>query len=147
MVGSDQLNNAWQDEGLAEYSTLMFFEHTPTYGFTRTGLVMSATNAYRAFFSVYNQLNGKVDTSMTRNLKDYTSEFEYTNVTYNKGLILFETLRTSIGDECFMKGLRDYFAQNCGKIATAEDLFGCFIQSGTDLEGFFDSFVSGKILI
>lgn len=147
MVGSDQMNNAWQDEGLAEYSALMFFENHPTYGYTRTGMVMSATNAYRAFFSVYNQLNGKVDTSMTRNLKDYSSEFEYVNVTYNKGLILFETLRTSIGDEAFLQGLKAYFTQNCGKIASAEDLFGCFIKSGTDLEGFFDSFVSGKILI
>ena len=147
MVGSDQINNAWQDEGLAEYSTLMFFENNPTYGFTRTGLVKTATNAYRAFFSVYNQLNGSVDTSMSRKLCEYSGEFEYNNVTYNKGLIMFDTLRNSVGDEKFLSGLKTYFKNNAGKIASAEDLYGCFIKSGTDLEGFFQSFVEGKILI
>lgn len=147
MVGSDQMNNAWQDEGLAEYSTLMFFENNPSYGFTRTGLVNSATNAYRAYFTVYSQLNGEVNTSMTRNLKDYPSEFEYNNITYNKGLIMFDMLRKSVGDEKFAAGLKSYFENNKGKIASADDLCGCFIKSGTDLEGFFKSFLEGKVLI
>ncbi len=147
MVGSDQINNAWQDEGLAEYSTLMFFEKNPSYGFTRTGIVKTATNSYRAFFSVYNQLNGSVDTSMNRKLCDYSGEFEYNNVTYNKGLILFDTLRNSIGDEKFLSGLKSYYKKNVCKIASADELYGCFIKSGTDLEGFFQSFTEGKILI
>jgi len=147
MVGSDQINCAWQDEGLAEYSTLMFFENYPTYGFTRTGIVKSATNSYRAFFSVYNQLNGTVDTSMSRCLKDFSGEFEYNNVTYNKGLILFDMLRNSIGDEKFCECLRNYYSENVGKIASAENLYSCFIKCGTDLEGFFDSFIEGKIII
>ena len=60
-VGSDQFNNGWQDEGLAEYSSLMFFENTPEYGLTRTGMLGSATKAYRAFYSVYNQIFGDAD--------------------------------------------------------------------------------------
>lgn len=147
MVGSDQINSAWQDEGLAEYSTLMFFENNPGYGFTRTGLVKSATNSYRAYYSVFKQLNGTADTSMNRKLCDYAGEVEYTNITYNKGLILFETLRTSIGDDKFLGGLKSYFKKFSGKIAADEDLFGCFICGGTDLEGFFAAFVEGKILI
>ena len=147
MVGSDQMNNAWQDEGLAEYSTLMFFENNPTYGFTRTGIVNSATNAYRAYFTVYSQLKGEVNTSMTRNLKEYSGEFEYNNVTYNKGLIMFDMLRKSVGDEKFVAGLKHYFETNRGKIASADDLCGCFIKGGTDLEGFFKSFLEGKVLI
>lgn len=146
-VGSDQIANAWQDEGLAEYSCVMFFEATPDYGFTRTGIVKQATDAYRAFFTVYNQLNGSVNTAMTRSLADYSGEFEYTNVTYNKGLILFETLRTSVGDEKFKKCLRGYYKSFSGKIATADDLCGCFIDGGTDVEGFFKAFLEGKIII
>ena len=147
MVGSDQINCAWQDEGLAEYSTLCFFENNPSYGFTRTGMVGTATNNYRAFFSVYNQLNGTVDTSMNRKLCDYTGEFEYNNVVYNKGLIMFEMLRSSIGDEKFFAGLKAYYTQNLCKIASDENLYGCFIKLGTDVEGFFASFTEGKILI
>lgn len=147
MVGSNQMECAWQDEGLTEYSTLAFFESNPSYGFTRTGLVKSATNSYRAYYSVYNQLNGTVDTSMNRKLCDFAGEVEYENVTYNKGLILFETLRTSIGDDKFFGGLKTYFKKFSGKTATDEDLYGCFIGGGVDLEGFFASFVEGKILI
>lgn len=147
MVGSDQLNCGWQDEGLAEYSSLMFFENHPAYGFTRTGMVGSATKAYRSYYTVYNQIFGEADTSMNRSLKDFESEYEYMNVAYNKGLIMFDTLRSSIGDDKFKATLKKYFEDNLYKIASCEDLFGCFISGGTDLEGFFDAFTQGKIVI
>lgn len=147
MVGSNQLTDGWQDEGLAEYSTVMFFENNTGYGFTRTGLITTATAAYRAFFSVYGQLNGDVDTTMNRNLGEYAGDFEYVNVTYNKGMIMFDMLRNTIGDEKFVSCLATYFKQFNGKIASAEDLTGCFLKCGTDLEGFFSSFIDGKILI
>ena len=146
MVGSDQLNDAWQDEGLAEYSTLMFFENHPTYGFTRKGIVNSATNYYRAFFTVFSQLNGEADTRMHRNLGEYTSELEYNNITYNKGLLLFDMLRATVGDDAFADGLKTYFKDNCGKIASPENLYACFMKKG-DVEGLFNSFIEGKILI
>ncbi len=146
MVGSDQLNDAWQDEGLAEYSTLSFFENNPAYGFTRKGIVNSATTYYRAFFKVFNQLNGTTDTRMHRHLKDYSGELEYNNIAYNKGLILFDMLRNTVGDDDFNAGLKKYFAENCGKTATPDDLIACFIGSG-DVEGLFSSFIEGKILI
>ena len=146
MVGSDQLNCAWQDEGLAEYSSLMFFENHPTYSFTRTGIVGSATKAYRAYFSVYNQIFGETDTTMNRHLSEYESEYEYANIAYNKGLILFDMLRQSIGDEKFTSALKDYFKGNVYTIASCDDLYASFLKYG-DLEGFFASFIDGKIVI
>lgn len=146
MVGSDQLNCAWQDEGLAEYSTLMFFENNPTYAFTRTGIIGSATKSYRAFFTVYNQIFGDADTSMSRNLCDYSGEYEYSNIAYNKGLILFDTLRQAIGDDKFVSGLKKYYSENLYRLASSDDLIGCFLGSG-DVEGLFSSFIEGKIVI
>lgn len=147
MVGSDQINCAWQDEGLAEYSALLFFENAPEYGITRTGLINAATNAYRAYFTVYNQIFGDADTTMTRHLKDFVSDYEYVNIAYNKGLIMFDTLRTSIGDDRFLSALRDYFSSYSGKTATAENLIECFYSTGVDVNGFFESFIEGKIII
>lgn len=147
MVGSDQINCAWQDEGLAEYSSLMFFENHPSYAFTRTGLLGSATKSYRAYYTVYNQIFGEADTSMNRHLKDYESDYEYTNIAYFKGLIMFDMLRQAIGDDKFAAGLKNYFEGNVFKIASCDDLFGCFINGGNDLEGFFNSFTEGKIVI
>lgn len=146
MVGNDQLNDGWMDEGLAEYSTLSFFENNPTYGFTRRGIVDSATKYYRAFFTVFEQLNGTTDTRMHRNLSEYSSELEYNNVVYNKGLILFDMLRSAVGEEKFFGGLKTYFAENNGKIATPEALYSCFVKT-SDVEGLFDSFIEGKIII
>ncbi len=147
MVGSDQLNSAWQDEGLAEYSSLLFFENHPDYSFTRTGLVGTATKSYRAYYSVYNQIFGKANTCMNRNLKDFESEYEYSNIAYCKGLIMFDMLRQSIGDKKFMDGLKTYFGNNIYKIASCDDLIACFLKGGDDLEGFFSSFIDGKIVI
>lgn len=147
MVGSDQINCAWQDEGLAEYSAMMFFENTPEYGFTKTGMVGSATKAYRAYFSVYNQIFGGADTSMNRNLKDYSSDYEYTNIAYNKGLILFDTLRNSLGNDKFMSSLKKYYNDNLYEIATYGDICAAFSNSGAEAEKFFSSFVEGKIVI
>ena len=147
MVGSDQLTCGWQDEGLAEYSTLMFFENNPGYGYTRTAMVDSATRSYRAFFSVYNQLNGSVDTTMTRNLGAFSGEFEYTNIAYNKSLIMFDILRKSVGDNNFTNCLKNYYNTYCGKIAPAEGLISSFTPCGKDLEEMFSSFIEGKILI
>lgn len=147
MVGSDQLTCGWQDEGLAEYSTLMFFESNPDYGYTRTAIVDSATRAYRAFFSVYNQLNGSVDTTMTRNLGAFSGEFEYTNIAYNKSLIMFDMLRKAVGDGNFKSCLRSYFEKYSGRIAPAEGLISAFTQCSKDMEGLIASFLEGKILI
>ena len=146
MVGSDQINNAWQDEGLAEYSTLMFFESTPAYGFTRKGIVSSATNYYRAFFNVFSQLNGTIDTTMTRHLGEYKSELEYNNIAYNKGLILFDMLRGAVGDNDFNAALKKYYQNNLCKTASPENLIASF-TGGPNVEGIFNSFLDGNILI
>lgn len=146
-VGNNQVEHAWMDEGLAEYSALLFFEQAPAYGFTREGLVSSAQKAYRSFVSVYEQIFGESDTSMNRHLKSYLSDYEYSNIAYNKGLLLFENLRQSLGDDRFFAGLRSYYKQYTGKIAKPEDMIGCFERTGVDVEGYFKSFLEGNAVI
>lgn len=145
-VGNDQFNCGWQDEGLAEYSSLMFFENTPGYGMTRTGMLGSATKAYRAFYSVYNQIFGDADTTMNRPVSAYLSDYEYVNIAYNKGLLLFEAVRNACGDEAFKSALKDYYSNYKFRIAPPEGLVAAF-DGRTDAEGIFDSFIEGKIII
>lgn len=145
-VGSDQYAHGWQDEGLAEYCSLMFFEYAPQYGVTSAGLLGTATKAYRAYFSVYNQIFGKADTTMTRSLGDFASDYEYANIAYNKALIMFETLRTSMGDEKFFAALKKYFGENKFALAKPENLIAAF-DSLYDVEGMIAGFVEGKTVI
>ena len=145
-VGSDQYNNGWQDEGLAEYSSLMFFENAPEYGFTRTGLLGTATKSYRAYYSVYNQLFGDADTTMNRPLSEYSGDYEYANIAYNKALLLFEAVRSACGDKQFCNALKEYFDEYKGKIASPESLIAQFCKVA-DCEGVFASFIDGKVII
>ena len=84
---------------------------------------------------------------MTRHLKDFVSDYEYVNIAYNKGLILFDTLRESIGDERFVAGLKSYFESCRGKTATPAELIACFENTGVDVDGLFESFIEGKVII
>ncbi len=146
MVGNDQVNCAWQDEGLAEYSTLCFFETHPAYGFTRTGMLGSAIKAYRGYYSVYNQIFGKSDTAMTRALCDFDGDYEYVNIAYNKSLLMFESVRTAMGDKRFFSALANYFENNKNKIATPEELIARF-DALYDVEGLMDGYIDGKAII
>lgn len=145
-VGNDQFNCGWQDEGLAEYSTLMFFENTPGYGLTRTGMIGSATKAYRAFYSVYNQIFGDADTTMNRPISAYLSDYEYVNIAYNKGLLLFEAVRSACGDSDFVSALKNYYSTYKFTNAAPEGLIAVFAERA-DVEGIFESFIEGKIII
>lgn len=147
VVGNNQLENAWMDEGLTEYSTVLFFENHPDYGLDRSVLVGSAYSAYKAFFDVYSQLFGETDTTMNRKLCDYGGEYEYVNIAYNKGLILFDNLRESLGDKKFFNALKRYYSEYSFEIAKPEDMIACFEKIGVDVTGFFLSYIEGKAVI
>lgn len=146
-VGSDQIENAWQDEGLAEYSTLAFFEQYEKYGFTREDMVTEALKEYRSYYDVYGSVLGRTDTRMTRHLKDYLNDYEYRCLSYDKALVMLDTLRKSVGDKKFFAGLKKYYKENLYDIATPEHLIGCFEKVGLDVGGFFDSFLGGKAIL
>lgn len=146
-VGSNQIQNAWQDEGLAEYSTAMFFEAHPSYGYTEASLVSGATENYRSYFDVYSRVFGQADTRMTRHLKDFLSDYEYRSIAYDKGLILFHTVKTGIGEKRFVSGLKRYYESCKFKIVTPEALIGCFEKTGVDIGGVFASFLDGKAIV
>lgn len=146
-VGSDQVENAWQDEGLAEYSTLLFFENYEKYGFTREDMVAQSLREYRSYYDVYGSVLGRADTSMIKHLKDFYSAYEYRCLAYDKPLVMFDTLRKSVGDKKFLSALKRYYTANTFKNATKEALIGSFEKTGLEVAGFFDSFLEGKAIL
>ncbi len=143
-VGSDQIENAWQDEGLAEYSAFLFFDEYEKYGFKREELVTEALKEYRSYYDVYGSVLGRADTRMTRHLKEYLSDYEYRCLSYDKAVVMFDTLRKSVGEEKFSSALRKYYGKNTYKMASVGTLVGSFEKTGLDVSGFFDSFLLGK---
>ena len=147
VVGSDQIQNAWQDEGLAEYSALTFFENYEKYGVTRESAVADALKEYRSYYDVYGSVLGRTDTKMTRHLKDFISEYEYQCLAQDKAVVMLDTLRKGIGDKKFFSALKRYYADNAYKVATAEDFISAFEKTGLDVQGYFDSFLNGKAVL
>jgi len=146
-VGNNQVKYGFLDEGLAEYSVVLFYEKHPEYGLTRDVMMKSAEQTYRTYCTVYDKLFGKVDTSMLRSLGEYASEYEYVNIAYIKACIMYDCLRQSVGDKRFFGGLEKYYSEYKYKIAEPQDLVGVFERLGADSNGFFDSFFTGKAII
>jgi hypothetical protein len=147
LVGNNQSINSWMDEGLAEYSTVLFFENYEEYGISSMQLISSAVTSYKTYYNIYSQLHGEVNTSMNRSLSEFISEYEYMNIAYKKSLLMFDNLRISIGDKKFYLGLNNYFKKYKYKNAAPENLIGCFEKIGADTNEYFNSWIDGKVLI
>ncbi len=144
MVGSNQFENAWQDEGLAEYSAALFLGAYPEYGDTYENCIKRSEEGFRAFFSVRSQLSGEADTTMNRPLTSYSGDYEYRNIAYDKGVILLDRVRLVLGDRKFFSGLKNYVSSYSGRIASPEDFISCFSGNAEEL---FRSFTEGKCVI
>lgn len=147
VVGNDAVTNAWQDEGLAEYSTILFFERYEKYGYQREHMVQELLQEYRSYYDVYGSVLGRTDTVMIRPLTEFVNDYEYRCISYDKSVIMLDTLRKSIGDEKFVDGLKRYYKENAFKIATEENLIGAFERCGLDVRGYFESFFYGKAVL
>ncbi len=147
VVGNNEIEYGFLDEGLAEYSVVLFFENHPEYGLTREAMIRSSESTYRVFCSVYDKLFGNLNTSMLRSLKDFTSEYEYVNIAYIKTCVMYDYLRQTIGEERFFKGLKKYYDKFKFENAMPYDIVGVFEKIGADTNGFFQSFYEGKVII
>lgn len=148
LVGNDEVQDAWMDEGLTDFMTTLFYDHHAQYGVSRTDRIMKKLAAYLTYVDVYSSLNGQVDTSMNRALNEFKNEQEYTYMTYVKGELMFDTLRTTIGESKFDKALKSYCKHFAHKRATPADMISEFSKAaGTDLEPFFNSWLEGKVAL
>jgi aminopeptidase N len=141
-VGNDQINHAWLDEGLAEYSTTLFYEFNPSYGVTYRQRMADATSAY----IVYSDITS-YDGVMERSLGEFSS-FDYTYITYLKGALMFDSIRKTVGDKAFFKALKAYCNEFAFKSATVQGMINVFEQSSErQLKSVFDSFLYGQTRI
>lgn len=129
VVGNNQITEAWLDEGLTEFSTILFFEKV-------RGRGQNETRSLLNLYQVYCQANG--DGKILRPVNEFPDELAYNALVYGKGCLLLLQLREEIGEQLMLKALQTYYQRFAYKTATSED----FVQvvneiSGRDLTGFF----------
>ncbi len=148
LVGNDQYNHAWIDEGLAEFSTLLFFERHESYAENPQLLVENAIQSYKLFEKVYTKVAGSVDGTMQRPLCDFNTEPEYVQCVYTKGLIMFDCLREGIGEKKLLQTLKYIVKLYSYKTISSAEFIACFADKcGKSMEGFFQSWLDGRVVI
>ena len=143
-VGNNECKYAFLDEGLAEYSSYLFFSEYGEYGIDAAARLKTAHSACNALVSVQEQVFGEADTTMDRPLSEYGA-YEYVVIAYDKGMLLFDALRDAVGDRAFFASLKRYYAQNSGKIATPASLSAAFKNAGAS--GVIASFMDGTAIV
>jgi hypothetical protein len=124
-VGDYESQTEWLDEGLAEYSSLLYIEH-------RYGIQAYLQEAKRLRDLWKNQQsytpNGsgtaipvgdeKVDQPYT----SFQNQLQYYYATYLRTTVMYLDLRDQMGDKLFFDWLQQYYLKNAGKVATRTDL-------------------------
>ena len=148
LVGSNACEYAWLDEGLTEYSTLMFYKYNQNYNVDVKASINNSLSSYILFSEIYKSVYGELDEKMTKNVNEFKGDLEYVYSTYVKGALFFDNLNDLVGSKNFLKSLKLYFNENCYKNATPENLINCFERvCKRSLEGFFDSWINGKVVL
>jgi len=139
-LGHEVLHNWWGNGVYPDYATGNWSEGLTTF---------MADHAYReqAGPAVARELRlawlrdlAALDAGQDQPLREFTSRTHGSDqvVGYHKAAMLFVMLRDTIGDETFDQGLRRFWSEHRGSIASWEDLRTAFERaSQRDLAGFF----------
>lgn len=130
LVGSDQQQHAFLDEGLTEYTAIVYLErqHGPEAA-ERQEMIDASAYAFR-----YAAVG---DLVVDQPSAEFPGPGSYADAVYSKGMLGFAALRAEIGDEVFFAALRDYADRERFGIATPADLRAAFERAaGRDLSAF-----------
>ncbi|MGN1200914.1 MAG: M1 family metallopeptidase [Candidatus Caccovivens sp.] len=148
LIGNNEFECAWVDEGLTDFSTAMFFEEHGEYNFNYDTIMANARDTYKNFVDIYTKITGTCDQSMNRTLLEFETEPEYVNCTYTKGMLMFASLRDTLGKRKFSKCLKEYYKDYKFKNSSPEKMIKSFSQtSGVNLESYFSSWIDGAVVI
>ena len=145
IIGNDQARHSWLDEGLAEFSTLLFFDENP--GWTtieRSDHITAFRNNLATFTSTVRSFGMTPNLNMSRDLHAFNSTPEYIYVAYVRGFLLFADLESWVGPAKMRSALQNLAKENKFGIITPNCLIRSF-ENTTNLQLglFFDHFLRG----
>ncbi|MCT4605785.1 MAG: M1 family metallopeptidase [Marinisporobacter sp.] len=117
VVGNDQVNEAWLDEALTEYSTLLYYEKK--YGVKMEEQVYK--NLIVRYYNNYRDHKKMKNDCVCRKLNKFKDSQEYQVLVYYKGAMFIKDLRKQLGDETFFQVMKVYFDKYKYKNANTED--------------------------
>jgi len=148
VVGNNEVDEAWLDEALSEYSTILFLSNHKEFDVTYEELISEAFANYTLFADILSSVNKKVNTSMLLRVNEYQSEYEYTYMIYVRGVLMFDSINQIIGNKKLVNVLKTYFKKYQFKIASTDDFIAMAKKvGGKNIDVVLDSWLKGKTVI
>jgi len=136
VVGNDQIDEAWLDEALTEYSTVLYYENR--YGEDVGKQVYDQVIANGKCSYLQNYYFQGIRHTIDQPVYKFTDWLTYDLVVYGKGASLFNELRQAVGHQKFYDILQRYYEDNKFKNATAAQLMkACEEITGKSWNDFF----------
>lgn len=129
-VANDQARNPWLDEALCTYAERLYYEQ----------FIPEMVDWWWFYRINFYQPQGVIDLPVY----DYAGYLAYRDAVYLRGALFLEELRKNLGDERFFYGLKRYYTENNGKIATPVDFFNAFELSKAEIEEFTKAFFATR---
>ncbi|WP_168198385.1 M1 family metallopeptidase [Crassaminicella thermophila] len=117
IVGNDQVDEAWLDEGLTEYSTLLYYEKK--YGAKKRDEIYK--DFILKYYHAYTNTQQNKNSATYRSINQFKDAQEYQVLVYYRGAMFIKDLREKLGDELFFKILKVYFDKYKYKNANTEN--------------------------
>jgi hypothetical protein len=140
LVGNDQIDEAWLDEGFATYSESIYVENA-----------LSKERGKNYFNSSVEERHNEViadkiiDGVVVKGLEDFRNWEDYGPTVYTRGAVVLNELRNKFGDEKFFQIMQGYFKEYEFKIAKTEDFMNVSEKvTGQQLDEFFNTWLYAK---
>jgi hypothetical protein len=121
-VGSDPQREPVLDEGLAQWSALLYVQDVR--GEERARQLQE--DQLRGVYQVYRTFGGE-DRAANSPSREYRNSFQYAAIVVSKGALMLVALRQLLGEEKFFRALRGYYEANKLEVAEVDDLRAAFV--------------------
>jgi hypothetical protein len=140
LVGNDQIDEAWLDEGFATYSESIYIENALSVARGKSYFNNSVEERHNEVIA-----DQVIDGVVVRGLEDFRNWDDYGPTVYTRGAVVLNELRNKLGDEKFFQVMQEYFKEYEFKIASTEDFINISEKvAGQPLDDFFNTWLYAK---
>ncbi len=106
IVGNNQIEDAYIDEGLTEFSTINFFHNYSEYQINKEEFIKNTRKAYDTVLANLIEMGINLNHGLKYSLKDYSSDLEYVATAYYRSAVTFCDIEEKVGAKKFNKFLK-----------------------------------------
>lgn len=123
VIGNDEVNEPWLDEALTEYSTILYFENK--YGKETGDKLIKTMDVQTKNFKT---------TDIFKATTEYKDSADYSLSVYTKGAVIFNEIRTQVGDDLFFETLKEYYNKYKFENVNGSQFIELWKSKGIDIE-------------